>query len=86
MREFRSGLALFVRRAQMGERIVITVDGTPVAQLSNMGSDFVGVSMTDLVARGIVHAPRRTGDWIPAEPLALYSGARVDRALAQVRT
>ena len=86
MREFRSALATYVRRAQMGERVVITVDGAPVAQLSNMGSDYSGITIADLVARGVVMAPRRTGDWVPSDPLILYSGARIDKALSQVRT
>ena len=86
MREFRSALATYVRRAQMGERVVITVDGAPVAQLSNMGSDYSGITIADLVARGAVMAPRRTGDWVPRDPLILYSGARIDKALSQVRT
>ena len=86
MREFRSALATYVRRAQMGERVVITVDGSPVAQLSNMGSDYSGITIADLVARGAVTAPRRTGDWVPSDPLVLYSGARIDKALSQVRT
>ena len=86
MREFRSALATYVRRAQMGERVVITVDGYPVAQLSNMGSDYSGITIADLVARGVVMAPRRTGDWVPSDPLVLYSGARIDKALSQVRT
>ena len=86
MREFRSALATYVRRAQMGERVVITVDGAPVAQLSNMGSDYSGITIADLVARGVVKAPRRTGDWVQSDPLILYSGARIDKALSQVRT
>jgi prevent-host-death family protein len=86
MREFRSSLATYIRRARAGERVIITVDGSPVAQLTNMESDYSGVSMSDLVARGAVIAPRRRGDWVPSEPLVLYSGARIDRALAQVRT
>jgi prevent-host-death family protein len=86
MREFRSSLATYIRRARTGERVVITVDGTPVAQLTSMEADLTGVSMSDLVARGAVVAPRRRGDWVSSEPLVLYSGARIDRALAQVRT
>jgi antitoxin (DNA-binding transcriptional repressor) of toxin-antitoxin stability system len=70
----------------MGERVVITVDGSPVAQLSNMGSDYSGITIADLVARGVVMAPRRNGDWVPSDPLVLYSGARIDKALSQVRT
>lgn len=85
IREFRSALATYMKRAQMGERVVVTVDGAPVAQLSPLGADFGGVSMADLVARGTVIAPRRRADWVPAEPLVLYSGARIDRALSQVR-
>ncbi len=86
IREFRSGVATFMRRAHMGERVVITIDGSPVAQLSSMGSDNCGITMADLIARGVVLPPRRRGDFIPVGPLTLYSGARIDRALSQVRT
>jgi hypothetical protein len=44
------------------------------------------VTMADLIARGAVAPPRRRGDWIPDDPLILSSGARVDRALNQVRS
>ena len=43
-------------------------------------------SLADLIARGAVAPPRRRGDWIPDDPLLLSSGARVDRALNQVRS
>jgi len=78
MREFRSALATHIRRAQHGERVIITVDGSPVAQLSQMSADMGGATMADLIAR--------RGDWIPDDPLLLSSGARVDRALNQVRS
>jgi len=77
---------MFMRRAQMGERVVITIDGSPVAQLSSMGSDNAGITVADLIARGVVLPPRRRGDFIPSDPLTLYSGARIDRALSQIRT
>lgn len=86
IREFRSALATFMRRANMGERVVITIDGSPVAQLSSMGSDYSGITVADLVARGVLLPPRRRGDFVPPEPLTLNSGARIDRALSQVRT
>ena len=70
----------------MGERVIITVDGQAVAQLSGVESDRSAMSLPDLVARGLVMAPRRRGEWHPAEPLTLYSGARIDRALDQVRS
>ena len=86
VRELRSALAVYLRRAQHGERIVVTVDGSPVAQLASLSGDHSGVSLADLVARGSVQPPRRRGDWVPAEPLALTSGSRVDRAISQVRS
>ena len=86
MRELRSTLSTFLRRAQLGERVVVTIDGQPVAQLGPLSGDVDGVSLADLVARGAVVAPRRRGDWVPNDPLLLTAGARVDRALNQVRT
>lgn len=85
IRELRAALATYVRRAQAGERVVVTVDGAPVAQVSPVGADFAGVAMGDLVARGAVHAPRRRSDFVPGDPVLLSSGARIDRALGQVR-
>ena len=85
IRELRAALATWIRRAQAGERVVITADGSPVAELSAVGTDFSGVTMTDLLARGAVLAPRRRGDFVPGEPVLLSSGSRIDRALGQVR-
>jgi prevent-host-death family protein len=85
IRDLRSALSTFIKRAHAGERIVITVDGNPIAQLSGLGADQTGATMADLVARGAVLPPRRRGDWVPGEPMVLYSGARIDRALSQVR-
>lgn len=85
IRDLRSALSTYIKRAHSGERIIITIDGTPAAQLSGLGADTTGITMADLVARGAVLPPRRRGDWVPGEPLVLYSGARIDRALTQVR-
>lgn len=86
VRELRSALATYLRRAQQGERVVVTVDGAPVAQLSPLGGSLDGVTLSDLVARGAVVPPRRRGDWVPGDPLLLTSGARVDRAVREVRS
>lgn len=86
IREFRAAIATFVKRAQIGERIVVTVDGRPVAQLGAVGPDHTGATLSDLVARGAILAPRRRGDFVPADPLVLVSGARIDRALREIRS
>lgn len=85
IRDLRSALSTYIKRAHSGERIIITIDGNPAAQLSGLGADTTGITMADLVARGAVLPPRRRGDWVPGEPLVLYTGARIDRALTQVR-
>lgn len=85
MRELRGSLATFLRRAQSGERIVVTSGGRPAAQLGPVSGDDTGMSLADLVARGLVEAPRRRGDFVPVDPLLLYAGARIDRALSEVR-
>ncbi len=85
IRDLRSSLSTYIKRAHAGERIIITIDGQPAAQLAGLGADSDGATLADLVARGAVLPPRRRGDWVPSEPLVLYSGARIDRALTQVR-
>jgi prevent-host-death family protein len=86
VRELRAALSTYLRRAQQGERVVVTVDGAPVAELSPLRGSLDGISLADLVARGAVVAPRRRGEWVPGDPLLLNSGARIDRAVREVRS
>lgn len=85
IRELRQTLATYMRRAQAGERIVVTAGGEPVAQIGPLTGADVGVTLADLVARGVVVPPRRRGDFVPAEPLTVYAAVRIDRALHEVR-
>jgi prevent-host-death family protein len=85
IRELRGALATYLRRAASGERIIVTTAGAPAAQLGPLTGDDSGQSLADLVALGRVESPRRRGDFVPAEPLGLYAGTRIDRALSEVR-
>lgn len=85
IRELRASLAAYVKRAQGGERLVVTIDGEPVAQLGQLSGDFTGVTIEDLVARGAVLPPRRRSGFFLDDPVVLPAGTRIDRALAQVR-
>lgn len=85
IREMRGALATYVRRAQAGERIVVTVDGVPVAQIAPLSPDVSDSSIDDLVARGRVIAPRRRGGFTPSDPVPVGHGSRVDRAMREVR-
>ena len=85
IRQMRADVAATVRRAGAGEHVVITISGRPVAQLGPLGAVEGQVRLTDLVARGLVIPPRRTGPYQPAEPVTVWSGARIDRLLREIR-
>jgi prevent-host-death family protein len=75
VRALRADLAASVRRASSGERVVVTVSGRPVAQLGPL----------DDPAPGAVIPPRRTSTWRSPTPVTVWTGVRIDRALADVR-
>jgi prevent-host-death family protein len=85
IRELRNQSAAAVRRAGAGERIVITVDGRPVAQLGPIEPAHGGLTLEDLAARGLLLLPRRTDRPAPPPPLPMWAGTRLDRLLAEVR-
>ena len=57
LRELKNDLSRYVRRAQAGEDVVVTDRGRPVARLSAV--DAATDHLADLVAAGVVRAPRR---------------------------
>lgn len=85
IRQLRQELAASVRRAGGGEHLVITVDGRPMAQLGPLEGVAGQVRLADLVARGLVLAPRRRGPHRPAPAVPVWAGARIDRLLAELR-
>jgi prevent-host-death family protein len=83
-RELRANLAAAVRQAGAGQRVVITLDGRPVAQLGPL--EPAGVpSLSDLAAAGLVEPPRRADHPTPPEALDTAVDVRLDRVLAEVR-
>jgi prevent-host-death family protein len=85
VRELRNNTAAAVRRAGAGERLVVTVDGRPTAQLGPLDPVGGEVTLADLAARGLVVAPRRTGPATAPENTALWTGTRVGRVVREVR-
>ena len=61
IRQLRADAAASVRRAASGEHIVISIGGRPIAQLGPLGAPEGQARLSDLVARGLVIAPRRGG-------------------------
>jgi prevent-host-death family protein len=85
IRELRNNVAAVVRRAAAGERITITVDGVPAAQLGPLSPGAGGLTLDDLVAAGLAVPPGRRdrpGD-VDVEDVPV--DARPDSVLDQLR-
>ena len=85
IRELRNQTAAAVRRAGAGERIVITVDGRPVAQLGPLDPLAGAATLDDLAARGLVTLPRRPDRPAPSVVVPMWAGVRLDRLLQSIR-
>lgn len=85
IRELRNQSAAAVRRAGSGERIIITVDGRPVAQLGPLEATEGEPTLEDLANRGLVVAARRPDRPLPTVSVPIWAGVRLDRLLAEVR-
>ncbi len=60
IRELRNNVASVVRRAQAGERIIVTIDGHPVAQIGAIDARQPSISLADLIASGTLRSPQRS--------------------------
>ena len=85
IRRLRNDVAAVVRRAASGERVVVTVDGRPVARLVPL-EPAGAPTLADLEAAGMVRSPTST-DRPRADPPVLVFGTdpRPDRLLREVR-
>lgn len=79
----RAGLAEAVRRAEAGERTVITARGRPVAQLAPL--DEGAPDIERLISSGALIPPRRLGPWRAPAAVPTWAGVRIDRALRELR-
>jgi prevent-host-death family protein len=68
IRELRNYASRVVARARAGERIVITVDGVPVAEIGPIRRSDERMTMDELVAAGHVIPPRDTTSPPPPPP------------------
>jgi antitoxin (DNA-binding transcriptional repressor) of toxin-antitoxin stability system len=85
VRRLRAEVAAQVRRAGAGERIVITVDGRPVAQLGPLEPAPGETSLEDLAAQGQLVLARRRDRPAPEFAMPLWAGTRIDQLVREVR-
>ena len=84
IRELRNQVAAVIRRAGGGERIIVTVDGEPVAQLGPL--EPVGEpTLDDLAAAGLVRLPGRADRPAAPDPFAVPVDARLSSVIAELR-
>jgi len=83
VRELRASLASIVRRADAGERTVITSGGRPVAQIAPLDAD--APDLDRLIAAGAVLPPRRRSAWRPPDSIPVWAGVRIDQVLRELR-
>jgi prevent-host-death family protein len=75
IRELRNYASRVVARARAGERIVITVDGVPVAEIGPIRTTGERMTMEELIAAGRVIPPRNPGPHRPPpDPIKLPDG------------
>ena len=87
IRDLRASAAAVVRRAEAGQTTVITVGGRPVAQLGPLTSHGAERTLDELVAQGLLIAPRRaTTTEAPIRgTINVWGSLRLDRLLREVR-
>ncbi len=84
IRELRNNVAAVVRRATAGERIVVTVDGVPAAQLGPLDAP-AAPTIDDLIAAGLAHPPGRRDRPAPPEAEDAPVDIRPDSVLDELR-
>ena len=84
VREFRAGLSAFLRRAEAGDRITITIDGRPIAQLNPIEPKGE-LALDDLVATGQVMKPKQENRLIDPDPGATPIDLSITRILQELR-
>ncbi len=85
IRELRNHSAAVVRRAGAGERIIVTVDGRPVAQLGPLEAGATALTIDDLAARGLIEPARRTDRPEPSMVMPVWAGTRIDQMVREIR-
>jgi prevent-host-death family protein len=84
-RRLRSDLAALLRRAERGERIVVTSGGRPVAQLGPVEPEAGVLTLADLAAAGLVEPASRGDRPDPAMTMPTWAGTRLDQLVREIR-
>ncbi len=76
IRDLRNDTSAVVRRAKAGERIIVTIDGSPAAVIGPIEEESGAETLDELTERGLVRPPRKRGVPPPPKPISLPAGHR----------
>jgi prevent-host-death family protein len=85
LRELRNQASRVVRRARAGERLIITVDGVPAAEIGPVREAERATSLDELIATGAVVVARTRTPPPPPKPARVPSGRSSSDVLAELR-
>lgn len=85
LRELRNHASQVVRRARAGERLLITVDGIPAAEIGPAPVAGRVTTLEELIARGEVIAPSQPTPADPARPVRVRSPRSSLEVLRELR-
>ncbi len=68
-----------------GERIIVTIDGVPAAQLGPLNDGTTAATVADLVSAGLIRAPQATAPSRPAAPVPALPGPTSTEILREHR-
>ena len=84
IRQLRSDLAALVRRAEAGERVVVTIGSRPAAVLGPLSATPT-TDLAALIASGALIPARRADHRHPEGTVPVWGNVRLDRLLAEIR-
>jgi len=85
IRELRNYASRVVRRAKAGERIIITVDGVPTAEIGPIAEGTDTPTLRELIATGQVIPPRSSAPPVAARPSRAPAGRTTTEILREQR-
>ncbi len=85
IRELRANLAAATRRAGAGQRVVVTIDGEPIAQLGPVEPTDNDLTIADIAARGLISPARRDDRPPPDFVMPMWAGTRTDQLVREIR-
>ncbi len=85
IRDLRNDTSRVVKRARAGERIVVTIDGVPAAELGPLSSRSEKPTLEELIASGAVRPPLTRAKPGTARPIPMGLGPTTTELILQDR-